>query len=100
MTSAFWLPTGGGLVFGGDLDRYFRAYDDKTGQVLWQTRMNNVVNSYPVAYAINGKEYVAVVVGSGSTLPKSLNGLTPEIASPAAGSVLWIFALPQTYFAH
>ena len=42
------LPTAGGVVFGGDLDRYFRAYDQATGKVLWQARLNNVVNSFPV----------------------------------------------------
>lgn len=95
MTSGL-LPTGGGLVFGGDWNRYFRAYDDQTGQVLWETRTNNVVNSFPIAYAADGKEYVAVVVGSGSTLPRSLGGLTPEIANPSGGSVLWVFALPDS----
>jgi alcohol dehydrogenase (cytochrome c) len=94
MTSAV-LPTAGGLVFAGDLDRYFRAYDDRTGKVLWQTRLNNVVNSFPVSYSIKGRQYVAVVAGSGSTLPRALGGLTREIANPTAGSVLWIFALPD-----
>jgi alcohol dehydrogenase (cytochrome c) len=92
MTSAL-LPTAGHLLFGGDLDRYFRAYDDTTGKVLWQTRLNNVVNSYPIAFRVDGKEYIAVVAGSGSTLPRALNGLTPEIANPQAGSALWVFAL-------
>lgn len=92
MTSAL-LPTGGHLLFGGDLDRYFRAYDDTTGKVLWQTRLNNVVNSYPIAFRVNGKEYIAVVAGSGSTLPRALGGMTPEIANPQAGSALWVFAL-------
>lgn len=92
MTSAI-LPTGGHLLFAGDLDRYFRAYDDATGKVLWQTRLNNVVNSYPIAFSVGGKEYIAVVAGSGSTLPRSLGGMTPEIANPQAGSALWVFAL-------
>ena len=42
MTSAV-LPTAGGLVFAGSLDRWFRAYDDTTGKVLWQMRTNNAV---------------------------------------------------------
>jgi alcohol dehydrogenase (cytochrome c) len=96
MTSAL-LPTAGHLLFGGDLDRYFRAYDDTNGKVLWQTRLNNVVNSYPIAFRVDGKEYIAVVAGSGSTLPRSLNGLTPEIANPQAGSTLWVFALDDVH---
>ena len=37
------LSTGGGLVFAGDLDRYFRAYDVRNGEVLWETRLGTSV---------------------------------------------------------
>jgi alcohol dehydrogenase (cytochrome c) len=89
------LPTGGGLVFNGAWDRYFRAFDDTTGEVKWQMRLNNVVNSFPITYSVNGKQYVAVAVGSGSSLSKALATLTPEIQNPDGGSVLWVFALPN-----
>jgi alcohol dehydrogenase (cytochrome c) len=89
------LPTGGGLVFNGAWDRYFRAFDDTTGEVKWQMRLNNVVNSFPVSYTANGKQYVAVAVGSGSSHSKALATLTPEIQNPDGGSVLWVFALPN-----
>ena len=89
------LPTGGGLVFNGAWDRYFRAFDDTTGEVKWQMRLNNVINSFPITYSVNGKQYVAVAVGSGSGLSKALATLTPEIQNPDAGSVLWVFALPN-----
>ncbi len=94
MTSAV-VDTAGGVLFAGDADRWFRAYDDATGKVLWETRLNNVVNSFPVSYRVGGRQYVAVVAGNGSTLPKALGGLTPEIANPTQGSVLWVFALPD-----
>jgi alcohol dehydrogenase (cytochrome c) len=89
------LPTGGGVVFGGGWDRWFRAYDDTTGKVLWQTRVNNALNSFPVTYSVNGKQYVAVVAGNGSSHARSLATLTPEIKNPDGGSVLWVFALPD-----
>lgn len=95
ITSAV-LPTGGGVVFGGDLNRYFYAFDDETGEVLWKTRTNNVVNSFPISYEVDGKQYVAVAVGNGSSQARSLATLTPEIRVPAAGSALWVFALPDT----
>ena len=41
------LSTAGGLVFIGDLDRYVRALDAKTGQVLWQTRLGTSAQGYP-----------------------------------------------------
>ncbi len=89
------LPTAGGLVFTGAWDRYLRAFDDTTGEVKWQMRLNNVINSFPISYSVNGKQYVAVAVGSGSSHSKALATLTPEIQNPDGGSVLWVFALPD-----
>jgi alcohol dehydrogenase (cytochrome c) len=89
------LPTAGGLVFAGDIDRTFKALDDSTGKVLWQVRTNNAINSFPISYSVNGKQYVAVASGNGSGLLKSLGTLTPEIKSPESGSMLWVFALPE-----
>jgi alcohol dehydrogenase (cytochrome c) len=89
------VATGGGLVFAGALDRYFRAYDDKTGKILWQTRASNIVNSFPITYSVKGRQYVAVAVGNGSSHARSLATLTPEIGIPDGGSALFVFALPE-----
>jgi len=82
-------------VFTGTLDRNFRAFDDTTGQVLWETKTNNAINGFAVTYMAQGKQYVAVVTGNGSSQMRSLNTLTPEVAIPDGGSVLWVFALPE-----
>ena len=89
------LPTAGGLVFVGDIDRNFKALDDATGKVLWRVRTNNVINSFPISYSVNGKQYIAVAAGNGSGLVRSLGTLTPEIRNPDGGSILWVFALPE-----
>ena len=89
------LSTAGGLVFSGSWDRYIRAFDDQTGKVLWQVRTSNAVNSFPITYSVNGKQYVAVSVGNGSSHARSLATLTPEIRNPDGGSSLWVFALPD-----
>ena len=44
------LSTAGGLAFVGDLDRYFRAIDVKTGAVLWKTRLGTSVQGFPVSF--------------------------------------------------
>ena len=41
------LATGGGLVFGGDVDRWFNAFDATTGDVLWRTRLAASAQGYP-----------------------------------------------------
>src|SRR5262249_60228801 len=89
------LPPGGGLVLGGWGDRGSRPSADATEKVLWKTRLNNVISAFPISYSVNGKQYVAVAVGGGSTMPRALATLTPEIQNPDGGSGLWVFALPN-----
>lgn len=94
MTSAT-VATAGGLIFVGDADRWFKAFDQTDGKLLWKTRLNDVVNSYPITYSVKGKQYVAVVTGCcGNGRLNNMHQLTPEIAAPLpSGSVLWVFAL-------
>ncbi len=88
------LATAGGLVFGGALDRFISAYDETTGDRLWQTQLTDVPSSAPITYMVNGKQYVAVIVGFGSAHASTFPMLTPEISMPPApSSAIWVFAL-------
>src|SRR6266446_1709764 len=58
------LSTAGGLVFTGDAEGNFIALDAATGKALWHFQAGASVYSSPMAYAIDGKEYVAVAAGS------------------------------------
>ena len=82
------VATGGGLVFGGDSNGRFRAFDDETGEVLWEINLGSSVSGYPITYAVNGRQYVAVNTGAGSM------NLTPELR-PSRGTSLFVFALPS-----
>lgn len=82
------VTTGGGLVFGGDVNGRFRAHDQDTGEILWEVNIGSPVVGYPITFAVDGKQYVAVNTGSG------LPGLTPEI-KPSHGTNLFIFSLPN-----
>ncbi len=85
------LGTAGGVLFVGDADGWFRALDARTGDVLWQERLNSTVNAFPITYSVNGRQYVAVMAGQGL----AGHQLNPEINWPAGGSVMWVFELPQ-----
>jgi alcohol dehydrogenase (cytochrome c) len=90
------LATGGGVVFAGSLDRYLKAYDDRTGRTLWQIRMNDVPSSAPITYSVKGKQYVAVVVGNGGAQTATFPVLVPEIQNPPDhGAAIWVFELPE-----
>ena len=88
------LATAGGVLFNGDLDRYFTAYDQRNGKILWRTRLPAAPESSPVTYAVNGRQYVAIVSGGGSAFGAGGRGLVPELLAPAAGVTLVVFELP------
>ena len=88
------LATAGGLVFNGLLDRRFRAYDEMTGKVLWETRLNAAPSSSPVTYSVNGEQYVAVVSGGGGSFDGGGRFLVPEIDNPNGGTTVVVFKLP------
>jgi alcohol dehydrogenase (cytochrome c) len=86
------LSTAGGLVFIGDLDRYFRAYDVKSGRTLWQTRLGTSVQGFPVTFVANGRQYVAVTTGLGGGSPRQVpRTIAPEIHHPSTGHALYVF---------
>lgn len=62
------LTTAGNLVFAGEGNGLFKAYDAKTGKVLWHFQCGAGVNAPPVSYMINGKQYIAVAAGGNSQL--------------------------------
>ena len=87
------VTTGGGLVFGGDAAGKFRAFDQDTGKVLWETDLGSPVTGYPISFAVNGRQYIAVSTGySLGTL--SYLRLTPEL-KPGRENKLFVFALPD-----
>lgn len=90
------LSTAGGVVFAGDLDRKFRAFNVRTGAVLWETRLGTSVQGFPVTFSAGGKQYVAVATGLGGGSPRNVPAtITPEIKYPANGHALYVFELPD-----
>jgi len=59
------LSTAGNLVFQGRSDGFFAAYAADSGQLLWETPVHTGIIAPPVAYSVDGEEYVAVLAGWG-----------------------------------
>jgi alcohol dehydrogenase (cytochrome c) len=91
------LTTGGGLVFaGGTHDRYFRAFDARTGDVLWEQRTNSGVIGVPSSFAIDGVQYIAVQSGWGvdaQGMQRAVNQHLDRNIQVPQGGVIWVFAL-------
>ena len=95
MTSSL-LATAGGLVFGGDAGRWVKAWDEKTGEVVWEQRLNAPVGGYPMTYEIDGEQYLVVPTGY-SAAGASMAAAFPEIPVPSgSGNSIFVFKLPKS----
>jgi alcohol dehydrogenase (cytochrome c) len=85
------LATAGNLVFFGLPDGTFAAYDAKTLKELWSFNVGTGINAPPITYSVNGKQYVAVLVGSRQA--PNIIPLSPELKNTSTASMLFVFAL-------
>jgi alcohol dehydrogenase (cytochrome c) len=86
------LATAGGLIFHGDMSRKFKAFDANTGKELWQTTLDGYISVSTITYAVNGRQYVAVMTGDNAKTPELANEV-PELKAPAHVEI-YVFALP------
>ena len=91
------MTTAGGLVFaGGTHDRYFRAFDAATGEIVWEQRLNSGVIGVPSSYAVDGVQYIAVQAGWGvdaQGMQRAVNAHFERNIQVPQGGVVWVFAL-------
>jgi alcohol dehydrogenase (cytochrome c) len=85
------VATAGGLVFGGDANGRFMAFDERTGKILWDTNLGAPVSGFPISFSVDGKQYIAVNTG-GSLVAGSVNRVTEFKGQNATN--MHVFALP------
>ena len=76
------MATASGLVFHGDPDGTLQAYNDKTGELLWQWQTGAGADAPAITYEIDGTQYIAIAAGGVSTQTTSANG-----------DMIWAFSL-------
>jgi alcohol dehydrogenase (cytochrome c) len=67
MTDFTWagvLTTASNLLFSGGREGYFYALDARNGELLWKMAAGGQVNSGPMSYSVNGRQYIAVAAGN------------------------------------
>ena len=88
------LATAGGLVFHGDMSRRFRAFDAATGKQLWETILGGNISVSTITYAVNGKQYLAVIAAEGQSGTGGLLSQAKDLKIPRQHNALYVFALP------
>jgi len=73
------------------------VHDAATGKIVFQTRLPTSVQGFPITYAVNGRQYLAVPAGTGggqwvTTIPAEL---TPEKKIAQNANAIFVFALPE-----
>ena len=76
------LSTAGGLVFQGNRNLEFAAYNAKTGEKLWNHDVQTGIVAAPITYKINGEQYIALVAGWGGIVPLLLGELSHNDDGP------------------
>ena len=90
------LSTAGDLAFAGDVDRRFRAFNARTGEILWETRLGTSVQGHPVSFTVDGKQYIGVTAALGGSSPRNVpRTVAPEVRHPESGNAFYVFSLPD-----
>jgi quinoprotein glucose dehydrogenase len=86
------VVTAGGLIFTGTRDRKVRAFDEDTGQMLWETEVSEAMEGIPAVYEVGGREYIVFCAAAQAKilLPDS-TGPAPQVKNGAYVA----FALPD-----
>jgi alcohol dehydrogenase (cytochrome c) len=88
------LVTAGDLLFWGDLNRRFRAFDADSGKILWETVLGGAIQMSTITYAVSGRQYVAVMTGDGQSA--TANPLRLARTKTVRGhNEIYVFALPE-----
>jgi len=85
------LSTDGGLVFAGSFDGSLRAYDALTLERLWSYNGGTAIKAPPIAYSVDGREYIAVLAGAavGNTQKRA----SPRLLYYVPTHMLYVFSL-------
>ncbi len=87
------LTTAGGLVFAGGGDRYARAIDIENGEQIWSVRLPATSNATPSTFAVDGKQYVAFITGTGGVNRARIGDKPTDTIGGFNG--IFVFALPE-----
>src|SRR5438093_13602328 len=89
------LVTAGDLVFWGDLNQKFRAFDADSGKILWETTLGGPIQTSTITYRVNGKQYIAVVTVLGALTSNIFPRAGVTGINSTRNNAIHVFAFPN-----
>lgn len=89
------LLTAGDLVFWGDMSGTLYAIDTESGEILWDARVQGIIQTSTITYAADGKQYVAVLTGEGLSGTSGPLSVVSELKPTRRNNSIYVFALPD-----
>ncbi|MFN7919988.1 MAG: PQQ-dependent dehydrogenase, methanol/ethanol family [Bryobacteraceae bacterium] len=87
------LVTAGGLVFSGEAEGSFVAYDAKSGERLWSYQTGSGIRAAPISYRLDGKQYIAIASGLSGAIGGYTGAGAPWMKNYRSGGTLYVFRL-------
>jgi len=76
------------------MNRRFRAFDAESGEKLWESVLGANISVSTISYAVDGKQYIAVMTGENLKQTELLT-LVPELTTPRGNNAIYVLALPD-----
>ncbi len=89
------LLTAGDLVFWGDMSGTFYAIDADAGEILWDARVSGIIQTSTITYAVDERQYVAILTGDGLSGTYGPLAIVPELQVTRERNAIHVFALPD-----
>lgn len=89
------LATAGDLIFWGDMNRRIMAFDSANGDKLWESILGGIIQNSTITYAVDGRQYLAVLTGDGAAHTSGKLALAPDLKTVRMHNAIYVFALPE-----
>lgn len=90
------LLTAGDLLFWGDMSGTFYAIDADSGEILWDAGVTGVIQTSTITYAVDGRQFVAILTGDGLSGTYGPLAVVPELKVTREHNAIYVFALPDS----
>jgi alcohol dehydrogenase (cytochrome c) len=88
------MATAGNLLFTGGGDRYLKAFNAETGDMLWRSRLASDASGHAITYEVDGRQYVAIPAGPAG-FSSALMIAEGNVDQGGTNSAIYVFALPE-----